>query len=137
VSNSAQNFHTARRAFIIMPTYGLVVAPVGFDQGHTELLVHLHYPNIKYAMENFPRGYFMNGELCLYQGFYITPGATWEIRDENIDTIRHHIPNFRQIFSVDDYTPVYLGVRIGDIGTVWEKIRKTNIKMLEKGNIVM
>lgn len=120
-----------------MPDAGLVVAPVGFSGGHTELLVKLHYPRLRYAMENFPRGYFMDDELCVYTGHDMTPGAVWEIKDDNMETVRSAIPDFRRVFNVKDETPVYLGVRVGEIGKIWEKIRCTTIKTLEKGNIVM
>ncbi|MBO4700706.1 MAG: hypothetical protein J5620_03075 [Alphaproteobacteria bacterium] len=132
-----KNFHADRRAFIIMPDTGLTVAPVGFSGGHTELLVKLHYPRLRYAMDNFPRGYFMNDELCIYTGHDMTPGAVWEIKEKDMDVVKKAIPDFRRVFSVNDATPVYLGVRVGEIGQIWEKIRRTTIKMLEKGNIVM
>ena len=120
-----------------MPDTGLTVAPANFSGGHTEWLKLLHYPRVRYAMDNFPRGYYMNGELCFYQGHNMTPGTVWCVSNENIGVIRANIPYFRRIFSVQDETPVYLGVRVGEIGDVWEKIHKTTIKMLEKGNIVM
>lgn len=132
-----KNFHADRRAFIIMPDTGLTVAPVGFSGGHTELLVKLHYPRLRYAMDNFPRGYFMNDELCIYTGHDMTPGAVWEIKEKDMDVVKKAISDFRRVFSVNDETPVYLGVRVGEIGKIWEKIRRTTIKMLEKGNIVM
>lgn len=135
--NSATDFHTTRRAFIIMPDVGLTVAPNGFPGGHMEMLINLHYPRIRYAMDNFPRGYFMNGELCIYTGHDMTPGAVWEIRAEQMATVIKTVPDFRRVFGVNDETLVYLGVRVGEIGDVWEKIRRTTIKMLEKGNIVM
>ena len=135
--NSATDFHTNRRAFIIMPDTGLTVAPVRFSGGHTEMLIRLHYPCIRYAMDNFPRGYFMNGDLCVYTGHDMTPGAVWEITAEQIDTVIKTIPDFRRVFGVTNETPVYLGVRVGKVGAIWEKIRCTTIKMLEKGNIVM
>ncbi len=135
--NSATDFHINRRAFIIMPDTGLTVAPVGFSDGHTEMLIRLHYPQVRYAMDNFPRGYFMNGDLCVYTGHDMTPGAVWEIRAEQIDTVIKTIPDFRRVFGVTNETSVYLGVRVGKIGDVWEKIRRTTIKTLEKGNIVM
>lgn len=135
--DSATDFHTNRRAFIIMPDTGLTVAPNGFSGGHTEFLMRLHYPRVRYAMDNFPRGYYMNGEICVYSGHDMTPGAVWEIRAEQMATVVKTVPDFRRMFDATDDTPVYLGVRVGKIGDVWEKIRKTNIKMLEKGNIVM
>lgn len=135
--NSATDFHINRRAFIIMPDTGLTVAPVGFSDGHTEMLIRLHYPQVRYAMDNFPRGYFMNGDLCVYTGHDMTPGAVWEITSEQIDTVIKTIPDFRRVFGVTNETSVYLGVRVGKVGEVWEKIRRTTIKTLEKGNIVM
>ena len=135
--NSATDFHINRRAFIIMPDTGLTVAPAGFSDGHTEMLIRLHYPQVRYAMDNFPRGYFMNGDLCVYTGHDMTAGAVWEITSEQIDTVIKTIPDFRRVFGVTNETSVYLGVRVGKVGEVWEKIRCTTIKMLEKGNIVM
>ena len=120
-----------------MPDIGLVVAPAGFDGGHTEILIQLHYPRLRYAMDNFPRGYFMNNELCVYTGHDMTPGAIWEIKDNNMDVVRKTIPDFRRAFAINDDTLVYLGVRVGRIGAIWEKIRRTTIKTLEKGNVVM
>ena len=136
MNSGEKNFHTNRRAFIIMPDAGLVVAPVNFDGGHTDLLIRLHYPKIRYAMDNFPRGYFMDGELCIYTGHDMTPGAIWEIKDDNMDVVRKTIPYFRRAFDINDDTPVYLGVRVGRIGAIWEKIRQTTIKTLEKQNNV-
>ena len=79
----------------------------------------------------------MNGDLCVYTGHDMTPGAVWEITAEQIDTVIKTIPDFRRVFGVTNETPVYLGVRVGKVGAIWEKIRCTTIKMLEKGNIVM
>ena len=79
----------------------------------------------------------MNGELCIYTGHDMTAGAVWEITAEHMDMVIKTIPDFRRVFKVTDETPVYLGVRVGKVGAVWEKIRRTTIKMLEKGNIVM
>ena len=135
--NSATDFHINRRAFIIMPDTGLTVAPAGFSDGHTEMLIRLHYPQVRYAMDNFPRGYFMNGEICVYTGHDMTPGAVWEITPEQIDTVIKTIPDFRRVFGVTNETSVYLGVRVGKVGEVWEKIRRTTIKTLEKQNNVM
>ena len=137
MKNTEQVFHKNRRAFIIMPDTGLVVAPAGFDGGHMEMLFRLHYPHIRYAMDNFPRGYYMNNELCIYTGHDMTPGAIWEIKEKDMDVVKNAIPDFRRVFFVTDETPVYLGVRVGEIGQIWEKIRCTTIKMLEKRNIVM
>ena len=102
--NSATDFHTTRRAFIIMPGTGLTVAPNGFSGGHMEMLINLHYPRIRYAMDNFPRGYFMNGELCIYTGHNMTPGAVWEIRAEQMATVIKTVPDFRRVFDVGDDT---------------------------------
>ena len=120
-----------------MPDTGLTVAPAGFSGGHTEMLIMLHYPQVRYAMDNFPRGYFMNGDLCVYTGHDMTPGAVWEITSEQIDTVIKTIPDFRRVFGVTNETSVYLGVRVGKVGEVWEKIRRTTIKTLEKQNNVM
>ena len=69
----------------------------------------------------------MDGEICVYQGADMTPGAIWRLPVENYNILRGFIPKLCKEFSTDDDTNLYLGVRVGEIGTVWEKLYKTTI----------
>ena len=137
--DSATDFHTNRRAFIMIWGAGLIVAPRGADISHEQMLQMIGIPSVditRYLTMN-PRGYFMNGELCLYQGCDMTPGTEWKLDEWGYKTVQKYLQDLRTLFYLQDDTPVYLGVRVGKIGDVWEKIRKTNFKTLEKQNIVM
>ena len=69
-----------------------------------------------------PRGYFMDGELCIYQGYDMTPGAKWALTDDGKKIVQQYVADLRAIFNLNDETRVYTGVIVGEIGEVWKKI---------------
>ena len=132
-------FHTKRRAFIIMPDVGLLVAPKKFDISHKQMLENmgLSTTNILKFLTICPRGYFMDGELCIYQGYDMTPGAKWALTDDGKKIVQQYSADLRVIFNLNDQTCVYTGVIVGKIGDVWKKINMVRLKILENQNIVM
>ena len=84
-----------------------------------------------------PRGYFMDGELCIYQGYDMTPGAKWALTDDGKKIVQQYSADLRVIFNLNDQTCVYTGVIVGKIGDVWKKINMVRLKTLENQNIVM
>lgn len=134
----AKNFHIMRRAFIMLES-GLIVSAPGSDVSHEQMLSDIGMPSVKIrsVLAFNPRGYFMNGEICLYQGCDMRPGTKWELTDAGIKLVQIYLSDLRRIFNLNDETPVYTGVIVGDIGTIWEKINKTTLKTLENRNIVM
>lgn len=126
---SAYSFHTVRRAFIMMPGGTLLVAPENTDVSHQQMFQNqgIASDEIQKSLMSIPRGYFMDGEICVYQGADMTPGAIWRLPVENYNILRGFIPKLCKEFSTDDDTNLYLGVRVGEIGTVWEKLYKTTI----------
>ena len=126
---SAYSFHTVRRAFIMMPGGTLLVAPENTDISHQQMFQNqgIASDEIQKSLMSIPRGYFMDGEICVYQGADMTPGAIWRLPVENYNILRGFIPKLCKEFSTDDDTNLYLGVRVGEIGTVWEKLYKTTI----------
>lgn len=135
---SAKNFHIMRRAFI-MSESGLLVAAPGSDISHEQMLsgIGMCSSEIRRALVLNPRGYYMTGELCLYQGCDMRPGTKWELTDAGMKLVQRYSPDLRRMFNLNDETPVYTGVIVGEIGAVWEKINKTALKILENRNIVM
>ena len=129
IGRSAHTFHTNRRAFIMMPNGDLLIAPESSELSHEQMLKNtgMNANELLKFLADVPRGYFMNRELCIYQGFDMTVGAIWKIKSENYDIVRAFIPRLCKEFSVDDNTNLYLGVRVGEIGAIWEKLYKTTI----------
>ena len=125
----AYNFHVKRIAFIMMPDGCLLTAPKNSELSHEQMLINLgmSVDDIQKLMIKIPRGYFMNSELCIYQGTDMTFGTIWCVHPENYNIVRSYLPKLRQEFLVDDNTNLYLGVRVGNIGDVWEKLYKTTI----------
>lgn len=132
-------FHTKRRAFIIMPDVGLLIAPKKFDISHEKMLKNMGLSTT--SVLNFlticPRGYFMDGELCIYQGYDMTQGAKWQLTAEGCKIVQQYITDLRVIFNLNDQTCVYTGVIVEKIGNVWKKINMVHLKTLENKNIVM
>lgn len=128
-SESAYSFHTVRRAFIMMPGGALLIAPANTDISHQQMFQTQGIPSedIPKFLMTVPRGYCMNGEICVYQGADMTPGAIWQLPVENYNIVRGFIPKLCKEFVLGDDANLYLGVRVGKIGAVWEKLYKTTI----------
>lgn len=126
MNTNEAKFHESRRAFIIMRDAGLLVAPTNTDISHIQMLknMDLYERDLRYVLMEMPRGYCMNAELCLYQGF---SGDTWKLADNNYTLVQQYIPDLRALFNLNDNSNMYLGVRVGKVGDVWEKINKTTI----------
>ena len=135
----ATNFHTKRRAFMIMPDIGLIIAPKNVDVSHEQMLKNMGFStaDVLNFLAIYPRGYFMNGELCVYQGYDMTPGAKWVLTNDGEKIVQQYIADLRAIFNLNDKTQVYTGVIVGEIGEVWKKINMVHLKTLENRNIVM
>jgi len=71
-----------------------------------------------------PRGYCMDGELCVYQGF---SGPTWELTPSNYTIVQQYMPDLCALFDLNKDSNLYLGVRVGRVGDVWDRIHKTTI----------
>ncbi len=127
MSTHETKFHESRRAFIIMHD-GLILAPANTDLSHQDMFTKMGFSFVQtmhHLTEN-PRGYHMNGELCLYQGS-LNNKKTWELRPANYKLVQQYIPDLKALFNLNDDSNMYLGVRVGRVGDVWERINKTTI----------
>ena len=129
----ANIFHNERRAFIVFPETGLLVEEFGVSKSHNDMLVSVGFDDkrIRYIIENFPRGYFKDNDLVFYQDDNFTEGNILQLNKNNISVIKKYIYDFENIFKVNDNTNIYLGVKVGKIGDVWDKVNKISLKELK------
>lgn len=127
MDTNAKQFHELRRIFIINPDLGLVIAPSKTNISHVDMIYNMGFYDKQYAnvvLNKIPRGYYMNGELCVYQGVY---KPTWELAQSNYQIVQQYIPDLCALFNLKDNSNMFLGVRVGRIGSVWERINQTTI----------
>ncbi|MBQ9540158.1 MAG: hypothetical protein IJU89_01915 [Alphaproteobacteria bacterium] len=127
MDTNAKQFHESRRIFIINPDLGLVIAPSQTNISHVDMIYNMGFNDKQYAnvvLNKIPRGYYMKGELCVYQGVY---KPTWELAQSNYQIVQQYIPDLCALFNLKDNSNLYLGVRVGRVGEVWERINKTTI----------
>ena len=132
--NEVELYHQKRRAFIIVPQVGIIVAQKGSIMSHEEILQSLGISKekIKNIIKDNPRGYFMDNTLVLYQGDDIKEGECWELKAENYKIVAENFADMKKLFDLNLDTPVYLGVKQGKLGEVWEKIHQVPITFFEK-----
>ena len=124
---NTKQFHESRRIFIINPDLGLVIAPSKTNISHVDMIYNMGFYDKQYAnvvLNKIPRGYYMKGELCVYQGVY---KPTWELAQSNYQIVQQYIPDLCALFNLNDNSNMYLGVRVGKVGDVWERINQTTI----------
>ncbi len=132
--NEVELYHQKRRAFIIVPQVGMIVAQKGSIMSHEEILQSLGISKekIKNIIKDNPRGYFMDNTLVLYQGGNIKEGESWELKAENYKTVTENFVDMKKLFNLNQDTLIYLGVKQGKLGDVWEKIHQVPITFFEK-----
>lgn len=128
MNKGEQVFHAARRAFIIMENSGVLLAPVNSKLSHQEMLTQMGFSVVQTVqyLNELPRGYCMNGELCVYQGVS-DKSKTWELQPKNYKIVQRYLPDLCALFNLNDNSNLYLGVLVGRVGEVWKKINKTTI----------
>lgn len=134
MKDEVKQYHQRRRAFVIIPQVGIIVAQKGSIMSHEEILQSLGMPQEKVneAIKNNPRGYFMDNTLVLYQGGDIKEGECWELKVENYKAVAENFADMKKLFNLNQDTLIYLGVRQGKLGEVWEKIHQVPITFFEK-----
>jgi hypothetical protein len=128
MATNAKQFHESRRAFIIMRDAGLLVAPTNTNLSLQDMFTKmgLSFAQTMHYLSDTPRGYYMTGELCLYQGALLNQ-KTWELKQKNYKLVQQYMPDLRALFNLNNDSNMYLGVRVGRVGDVWKRINKTTI----------
>ncbi|OPZ78797.1 MAG: hypothetical protein BWY78_00389 [Alphaproteobacteria bacterium ADurb.Bin438] len=109
-------FHSLRRAFIIFPEIGIVLLQKEKTFSHKEILQNMGYDkeNIKKMIKNYPRGYFKDNELVLYQDDFN------QLSKENLNIVKNVFEDFKNLFNLNENTKIYSGVIKGKIGEIWQ-----------------
>lgn len=127
------NYHKQRRPFIIIPETGLILGETGQPFSHREILSRcgLDDEQVKYVLENYPRGYFLDNKLVIYQREDVEEGSCWELKPENYFYVRKYFPDLKRIFGITRKTRIFLGVLRGKEGELWPTINETGIEFFE------
>lgn len=123
------DFHLRRRAFVIIPNVGIIWAEKGSNLSHIEILAAVGIPEDKrkIIIEKFPRGYFYENTLVLYEGSEVKEGECWTLSKHNFPYVRAVFGDIRKVLPLNIETKVFLGVRRGKIGEVWEQLNQVPV----------
>lgn len=111
-----QHNHHLRHAFIIFPNVGVLVEKLGDGLGHQQMLerMGLMPDQVFEILERVPRGYYMAGELCFYQGKDFKP-----LTPENVAWARYYFADLKQILNLPENVRIYSGMIVGKLGSHW------------------
>ncbi len=129
MKQTAEKFHSERRAFIILPDAGLILGESGKPYSHREILSHCGFDveRIRFILENYPRGYFLNNTLVFYQADDSKEHLTWKLKEENYPLVKKYYPDLKNIFHISPQTQIFLGVAKGQEGDVWPTINPVDV----------
>lgn len=133
MNQNAEKFHSVRRAFIIMPNTGLILGEINQPFSHREILTNcgLSPEQISFILENYPRGYFLNNKLVIYQADDSKESQAWILQKENYPLVKKYYPDLKNIFHVSPQTQVFLGVAKGKEGEIWPTINEISTDFFE------
>ena len=120
------NYHSQRRAFIIIPNAGIIVGEKGAPFSHREILQNCGFnaEQVSFALENFPRGYFLNNKLVMYQSDDVKEGDSWRLLPENYDLVKRYYSDLQNLFQINEQTRIFFGVYRGKEGDIWPTIEE-------------
>ena len=126
MNKALTDYHSKRRPFIIIPEIGLILGECGQPYSHNEILsrLGLNEEQVKYIIANYPRGYFLDNKLVIYQLDDVSEGTCWELKPENYFYVRKYFPDLKQIFRINKKTKIFLGVLCGKEGEIWPTINE-------------
>lgn len=124
MNHDISNYHTQRRPFIILPEVEIIIGELGMPYSHSEILAHLglNEAQVKNIINNYPRGYFLNNKLVLYQLDNVEEGQCWELKPENYEVVRKYFVDLQNIYQMNAETKIFLGVKRGKLGEIWETV---------------
>lgn len=115
--------------FLIIPETGLVVAKFGLNISHEQILKNLNISKeqIDHIINKYPRGYYLDNTIVLYQGNDLTPGKKLELKPESYKIVSDFYNDLKKIFSLNTRTRFYGGLLVGIPGTQWQNINQFKI----------
>ena len=136
MNQEVEKYHSQRRAFIIIPNAGLILGEKGIPFSHREILSSCGFnlEQISFILENYPRGYFLNNKLVLYQSDDVKEGDSWKLKKENFPLVEKYYPDLKKIFDITPETQIFLGVYRGKEGEIWPTINEVPTDFFSHSN---
>ena len=133
MQQALNDYHAQRRAFIIIPEGGLIVGESGQPFSHRDILTNLGLDKeqITHVLQNYPRGYFLDNTLVIYQADDNLEQKSWELKPENYFYVRKYFQDLKNLFRMTAKTKIFLGVKCGKEGEVWPTINEVNSSFFE------
>lgn len=125
---AVEEYHRKRRAFIILPQVGIIIGEHGQPHSHREILKHIgcSAEQISHILENYPRGYFLNNKLVIYQSDDEKTVETWQLKPENYNLVKQYFGDLKKIFNLNSKSQIFLGVSRGKEGEIWPTINEVD-----------
>lgn len=117
-------------SFFIFPGVGLVVSKLGTRPSHIDMLKGMGFSDeqIDTIIRHVPRGYYKDGFVAVYQEYDIhNIGYVLEVKPENEAAVKEGLADLKTLLNLTNDVDVYYGVKVGEIGTVWELQRKNKL----------
>jgi hypothetical protein len=120
------DYHERRRPFVIIPEIGIIFSRSGNAFAHNELLQNCGFSEerVHEIIENFPRGYFLDNRLVVYQGENVAEGESWTLKPENYKFVCSFYSDLCRIFKINAETRIFLGVKRGRPGELWPAVNE-------------
>lgn len=83
-------------------------------------------------IENYPRGYFWDNRLVIYQGENVAEGECWKLKSENYKFVRDFYSDLCRIFGINKETKIFLGVKRGRLGELWPVVEEVDLDFFNK-----
>lgn len=126
-------YHKKRRAFVIFQNSGLLLAEPESILTHREILSAAGFSAIQInkIIQNYPRGYYLDNTLVLYQGEVVEVGGKWELHPDNFPVVKKFFTDLEHILKLNAETKIFLGVKCGVLGEVWEQYNQVDINFFK------
>ena len=133
MNQALEEYHSQRRAFVLVPNVGMILGEKGKPFSHREILTNCGFnpEQISFMLENYPRGYFLNNKLVLYQSDDVKEGDSWELKKENFPVVKKYYSDLKKIFNFNSETKVFLGVYRGKEGDIWPTINEVSLDFFD------
>lgn len=133
MNQSVKAYHKKRRAFIIIPEVGLILGESGQPSSHRDILANLGLDNeqTSHVLQNYPRGYFLDNNLVIYQSNDDIKQESWELKPENYFYVRKYFQDLKNLFRITAKTKIFLGVKCAKEGEIWPTINEVKSSFFE------
>ena len=134
MNQAVEEYHRKRRAFIIIPQVGIIIGEHGQPHSHREILKNTGCSDeqISHILENYPRGYFLNNKLVIYQSDDAKGRETWQLQPKNYELVKKYFGDMKKIFDLNAQSQIFLGVSRGKEGEVWPTINEVDINFFNE-----